>query len=344
MQRGMTPQGYQTPLSSVANIASAMMGAKQLGGLSQQEQDLAKQKEEQQRLEMSRALSSYRGDTPYQADTFGPEDQLPQGLMNQGTQQNRGALVEALAGSSNPQYQNIALEQMLKPQAQPEGFTLSPGQVRYGPSGEVLAQVEKPEEKPDKSKQFDQASKLRSSFEKQAGDFVKVRDAFGRIKASAQNPSAAGDLALIFNYMKVLDPGSTVREGEFATAQNATGVPEMVQNMYNRVMSGERLNDRQRLEFTDRADMLYQSQLKGLEGLEGQYKQLAELYDVDPAGVVVDYRIDYDGKPTAVVETPDMQAAKQRAAQEGYQNLGKWIDGQGYEVFDANGNLIGYYE
>jgi len=39
----------------------------------------------------------------------------------------------------------------------------------------------------------------------------------------------------------MLDPGSVVRESEFATAQNAAGVPDQVRNMYNKVLSGTRL-------------------------------------------------------------------------------------------------------
>jgi hypothetical protein len=50
-----------------------------------------------------------------------------------------------------------------------------------------------------------------------------------------------------------------VREGEFATAQNATGVPERIQNIYNKVVSGERLNASQRNSFKGQAKKLYES-------------------------------------------------------------------------------------
>ena len=49
--------------------------------------------------------------------------------------------------------------------------------------------------------------------------------------------------------MKMLDPTSVVREGEFATAQNATGVPERIRNSFNKAMSGERLGQKQRTKF-----------------------------------------------------------------------------------------------
>ena len=46
--------------------------------------------------------------------------------------------------------------------------------------------------------------------------------------------------------MKMLDPGSTVREGEFASAQNTGGVDDKIINLYNQAIKGTRLNDSQR--------------------------------------------------------------------------------------------------
>ncbi len=100
-------------------------------------------------------------------------------------------------------------------------------------------------------------AKFRKEYNDQTKGYQEVKSAFGRVKASED--SAVGDLSLIFGYMKMLDPGSVVREGEFATAQNATGVPERVMNIYNKVVSGERLNAGQRKAFKGQAEKLYQT-------------------------------------------------------------------------------------
>lgn len=139
----------------------------------------------------------------------------------------------------------------------------------------------------DPEKQFQQERQLRNDFEKSQGDFVKVRDAWGRIKASAKDASAAGDLALIFNYMKVLDPGSTVREGEFANAQNAAGVPERVVASYNNAVRGERLTTNQRRDFVDRAKKLYKAQKAQNTQTAQAYRKLAKQYNLDPSRVVL---------------------------------------------------------
>lgn len=61
----------------------------------------------------------------------------------------------------------------------------------------------------------------------------------------AKQGNPASQISLVFSYMKALDPTSTVREGEFATVQNAAGVPEQIRNQYNKVMSGNFLTSNQ---------------------------------------------------------------------------------------------------
>lgn len=63
------------------------------------------------------------------------------------------------------------------------------------------------------------------------------------------NVRSVGDIALIFQFMKSIDPASTVREGEFATAQNTGGLPDRIFNQYNRILEGDTLTDEQRLGF-----------------------------------------------------------------------------------------------
>jgi hypothetical protein len=145
------------------------------------------------------------------------------------------------------------------------------------------------EESGDSKEKFNKAKDLRREFTKSSQDFIKVQDAFGRVQASAKDPSAAGDLALIFNYMKVLDPGSTVREGEFASAQNSGSVPDIIRAKYNKVRWGERLSSVIRDDFVNRAGSLYKEQLRGYEQTKGKYKELSESYGLKPERVVIDY-------------------------------------------------------
>lgn len=122
-------------------------------------------------------------------------------------------------------------------------------------------------------------------------DFANTARSVQRIVDAAKDPSGAGDLALIFNYMKTLDPGSTVREGEFATAQNSAGLDERTRAQYNKVISGERLSPNQREDFVDRAMRLYEGQEQANIQIENQYRTLAEQSGLDPEQSVVDFKI-----------------------------------------------------
>jgi hypothetical protein len=132
------------------------------------------------------------------------------------------------------------------------------------------------------------AFKLADDFEGASKEFFKQRDAYNRVLASAEEPSAAGDLALIFNYMKVLDPGSTVREGEFATAQNSGSIPDVLTARYNKVIKGERLSDTQRTDFTTRATKLFDSAAKQQEATTKTFTNRAEAFGIPPSFVVRD--------------------------------------------------------
>lgn len=140
---------------------------------------------------------------------------------------------------------------------------------------------------PDTSKLNSEMAGLRKEFTGigTVKDFQDQTAALGRIIASAENPSAAGDLALIFNYMKMLDPGSTVREGEFATAQNAGGVGTRLISLYNNIRDGTRLTDDQRADFVGRATGLYTKASEDFAATRKTYTDIAEKlgYDIDIA-------------------------------------------------------------
>ncbi|OQW71671.1 MAG: hypothetical protein BVN33_14665 [Proteobacteria bacterium ST_bin13] len=120
-------------------------------------------------------------------------------------------------------------------------------------------------------------------------DYAIIRDASSKIEAFASNPSAASDVALIYSFMKVLDPTSVVRETEYATAQNAAGVPDQVRNVFNRILSGERLSPEQRKDFTSQAMTAARSQRQQYERSLKQYEGVAERLGVDKRNVILDY-------------------------------------------------------
>ena len=132
------------------------------------------------------------------------------------------------------------------------------------------------------------ASALRDDF--RAEPTVKksetIADATRLVRAAAASPTAAGDLSLLFAYMRVLDPNSAVKRDEFANAQNATNVPDQIRNLYNRVLEGTRLNPRQRRDFVARANDIAQEQSKSIQAQITRFGRISERYGV-PSDLVV---------------------------------------------------------
>lgn len=128
----------------------------------------------------------------------------------------------------------------------------------------------------DENKKYQLESQLRSELTPYTKEMSKVDAAFRKVKSAAENPSPAGDISLIFNYMKILDPGSVVREGEFATAQNAAGVPDRIRNQYNKIKEGSRLNPTQRQDFMSQAMNTYQAQVDSFNALVQPYEKMAQ--------------------------------------------------------------------
>ncbi|NBW89597.1 MAG: hypothetical protein EBR51_06750 [Gammaproteobacteria bacterium] len=125
--------------------------------------------------------------------------------------------------------------------------------------------------------------KLRDDFNGAMKPITEMRRSFERLN-SAQD-DAAGDLALIFNYMKMLDPGSAVREGEFANAQNAAGVPDQIRNQWNKLQSGERLNPNQRASFRSQGAKIYEGYKKDGDRIRATYTNEAKRIGIEPSAI-----------------------------------------------------------
>ncbi len=126
-------------------------------------------------------------------------------------------------------------------------------------------------------------TKFRKEYSDQTAGYRDVKSAYGRVLASQDN--AVGDLSLIFGYMKMLDPVSVVREGEFATAQNAAGVPDRVLNIYNRILSGERLNEGQRKSFKGQAEALFKQAGQQEAAVRSGLERIAKGYGLNTKNI-----------------------------------------------------------
>lgn len=136
--------------------------------------------------------------------------------------------------------------------------------------------------------------------------------AFDQIQRSAKDPSPAGDIAVITNYMRSLDPTTGVKEQEFQNAQSAGGFDDKARAGWERIMSGKRLSDTQRQDFVRAAESNTRALKDPYDRAAKYYKGLAESYKVNPERVGTPVGMDMETEPTQVTapvqRTPAAQA------------------------------------
>lgn len=205
---------------------------------------------------------------------------------------------------------------------------------------------------------FQRVGELRKEFLSmpEVRDFRNVLNSTQQIVSLAQGEgSAMGDLASIFSYMKTLDPSSTVREGEAASAQNAAGIPERLRNYYNNLRSGKRLSPDQRADMANTAITLYKSRAGNYNSLANTYRGLLNLQGANPDenGVVLAPELTFQpagqspaagtGEGPNVTVTPEDSIAT--FGQLTYDNKGNLVGrayrASGGEIFNAQGQPLG---
>jgi hypothetical protein len=113
------------------------------------------------------------------------------------------------------------------------------------------------EKRPEAERNF------RNEYNDRTKGFQDTKAAYTKILAVSDpktpDEEAPADIALIFNFMKMQDPSSTISTGEYANAQNAAGVADKVVNLYNNLLKGSKLSQTQRKAFRGQAENLYKA-------------------------------------------------------------------------------------
>jgi hypothetical protein len=137
-------------------------------------------------------------------------------------------------------------------------------------------------------KGFDNTLKLRSDFRSEPiyRAHQDVKSAYSQISTALKQNSPAGDLAGATKIMKILDPGSVVRESELGMAMAASGALDRLTNYADMVMRGTKLTPNQRKDFQTLADALYQESSTQYNAKRQEYQGIAERNGLDPMDVL----------------------------------------------------------
>jgi hypothetical protein len=135
---------------------------------------------------------------------------------------------------------------------------------------------------------FDNTLKLRGDFRSEPiyKAHQEVQSAYSQIQQALKAGTPIGDTAAATKVMKLLDPGSVVRESELGMAMAATGLGDRLQNYAKNIVSGNKLTPKQRTEFQQLADALFAESAKQYNGKRGEYQGIAQRNGLNVPDVV----------------------------------------------------------
>lgn len=151
-------------------------------------------------------------------------------------------------------------------------------------------------------KGLDNERNLRNDFRSEAvvKAYEEMAQAHKQIKAGLSQANPVGDMAAATKIMKLLDPGSVVRESELAMAMAASGRLDRLQNFAQMFISGEKLTPQQRREFLALADELLDATGNAYNVKRQEYLDLGGRYQLDTSVIGGAY----GGKPKKPAAKP----------------------------------------
>lgn len=146
---------------------------------------------------------------------------------------------------------------------------------------------------------MDMQNQVRTAFK----DHYTIADQYGAIQAAAKNPSPQGDTALLYSFFKVLDPTSTVREGEVAMVKDNRSIPDKFKGMAQKLAGGGSLLPHEREDIMEQARRQVDARVPRARNELQAYRDNAKRLGLDPDLYVPDPYKGFDGgnqKPKAV--------------------------------------------
>lgn len=160
--------------------------------------------------------------------------------------------------------------------------------------------------------------KLQDDYRTESKGFAETSTAmkkvFGAIETADKNPGSA--LAAGTAFMKILDPNSVVRESELGMALNASGWFDRATHIANTLQNGRTMTAQQKVNLKAAAEDLFEEAKAAQLEVDSAYRKRATDYGADPGRVIVDrgQNIPRAGKPAASTAYND--AEKERRYQQ----------------------------
>ena len=115
-----------------------------------------------------------------------------------------------------------------------------------------------------------------------------TKDSYSRMQAyqsmveASKDPSAKGDLTMVYSFIKALDPTSVVREGEISLVNANRSIPDQVKGYAQKLATGQNLLPEERQDLIRQAQTLTQTDYTRSRNDVSAYKDNAKRLGLDP--------------------------------------------------------------
>ena len=106
--------------------------------------------------------------------------------------------------------------------------------------------------------------------------------AYESMMQAAADPSAKGDLTMVYSFIKALDPESVVREGEIALVNSNRSIPDQIKGYAQKLATGKNLLPEERQDLIKQAQTLTQTDYKRSRNDVKAYRDNAGRLGLDP--------------------------------------------------------------
>jgi hypothetical protein len=132
-----------------------------------------------------------------------------------------------------------------------------------------------------------EAAKLRAEYSKEtkATGFPEIQKQYKNVQSAGEG--GAGDISVMYSYIKILDPNTAVREGELALAARAAGAPDNIIKAARKLdKGGAGLGPETRKQMIAEITSIYNNSAKSQKELSAFYTGLAIDSGADPKDVL----------------------------------------------------------
>ena len=154
------------------------------------------------------------------------------------------------------------------------------GQEGIGLVGQYRQQIATKVNVNPEQKGFENEMKLAGAFKQEPiyKDFSDMKSAYGQVLSALDQGTPIGDVAGATKVMKLLDPGSVVRESELGLAMQASGRMDRLKNYFENWSSGRKLTPTQIQDFKALSNELYSAAGQAYNQKRKEYEDFGGAY------------------------------------------------------------------